>query len=104
MRASEQTALPIVATFSQGVHMKKLFIIAAFAFVVSLAASSAMGRGDTRNDPNQQQGQQQDQQQREKWQRDQWQKEQDQHNQRHEQTQTYDVWLRGHSHDYDNRR
>ena len=84
--------------------MKKLFIIAAFAFVVSLAASSAMGRGELRNDPNQRQDQHQQDQQREKWQRDQWQKEQNQHNQRHEQTQTYDLWLQGHSHDYDNRR
>lgn len=82
--------------------MKKLLIIPAFAFVVSLAAGSALGRGEVRVDTNQHQGQQQDQQ-REKWQRDQWQKEQDQHNQRHEQTQTYEIWLRSHSHDYDNR-
>ena len=82
--------------------MKKLLIIAAFALVVSLATSFAMGRPEVRNGPNQQQGQQQDQQ-REKWQRDQWQKEQDQHNTRHEPTQTYDKWLEHHSHDYDNR-
>jgi hypothetical protein len=82
--------------------MKKLLIIAAFTLVVSLAASSAMGRPEVRNGPNQQQSQQQDQA-REKWQRDQWQKEQDQHNQRHEPTQAYDKWLEHHSHDYDNR-
>jgi hypothetical protein len=85
--------------------MKKLVMMAAFALVISLAATSALGRTEIKIEPNQRQsqGQQQDQQ-REKWQRDQWQKQQDQHHQRHEQTQTYDVWVKQHPHDYDNRR
>ena len=76
----------------------------AFAFVISLAAASALGRTEIIIDPNQRQGQQHQDQEREKWQRDRWQREQGQHNQRHEQTQTYDLWLQQHSHDYDNRR
>jgi len=89
--------------------MKKLLIIAAFAFVVSLATGSAFGRGEVRvrvdsQQDQQRQEQQRQDQQREQWQRDQWQKEQNQHNQRHEQSQTYDIWVQGHSHDYDNRR
>ena len=83
--------------------MKRLFIIAAFAIVVSIATSSAFGRGEARVRVDPQQDQQRQGQQREQWQRDQWQKEQDQHNQRHEQTQTYDFWLQRHSRDYDNR-
>ena len=89
--------------------MKKLVIIAAFAFVVSLATSSAFGRGEVRvrvdsQQDQQRQEQQRQEQQREQWQRDQWQKEQGRHNQRHEQTQTYNFWLQIHSRDYDNRR
>ena len=51
----------------------------------SFATSSAFGQGEVRVDP------QQDRQ------REQWQKEQDHHNERHEQTQTYDIWVRGYS-------
>ena len=83
--------------------MKKLLVIAAFAFVVSLATSSAFGRAEIRIDPNQRQDQHQQDQQREAWQRNQWQKEQDQHNQRHERTQGYDEWVQQHQHDYENR-
>jgi hypothetical protein len=98
-RAAARSSLEISCSFVQEVKMKKLFIIAAFAFVVSLATSSAFGRGEVRI----QVVSQQDQQNREQWQRDRWQKEQYRHNQRHEQSQSYEIWLLMHRQDYDNR-
>lgn len=87
--------------------MKKLFLFAAFASVLGLAASSGLAWGDVRFDLNQRQDRQrQDQQrqdQRDRWQRDQWQREQHQRDLRHERRQGYDIWLGRHLHDYDRR-
>jgi hypothetical protein len=100
--------------------MKKLIGVAAFAFILSLAASFGMGRIEISSRPNYDQQRDQQwrqsqlnqqraeqyraQQQRDRWQRDQWQREQVRHNQRHERSWTYELWLPRHQHDYDNRR
>jgi len=106
--------------------MKKLLIIAAFAGAVSLTASFGSGQieissrstHDERRE-NQWMQQQRAQQQREeqqraqlqseqwekdRWQRAQWQRDQQQRNRRHEQQQSYEVWVRFHQSDFDNRR
>jgi hypothetical protein len=83
--------------------MKKLFLFAAFTFVLGLAANSGLAWGDVSIDLIQRQDQQR-QHQRDRWQRDQWQMEQHRRVQRHEQLQRYDLWLGLHLHDYDNRR
>ena len=122
--------------------MKKLFIIAAFGLVVSLAAGSASAVWEVRVRPNQAQLDQQryqqqqeqqryqqqrdqqwvqaqenqrvqnrrteqlrvEQQQRVQWQRNQWQVEQRRRHLRHQQEQSYEVWLEFHMNDYGNRR
>jgi hypothetical protein len=102
--------------------MKKLIVIGAFALVVALAASSALGRGELRvqltptydqqryqQQRDQQWQQSQDnqrraQQQRDDWQRIRWQRDQQLRNQRHQRGMTYELWLRDHRYDYDNRR
>jgi hypothetical protein len=99
--------------------MKKLFIVAAFVTAASISASFGLGTVEIRTRPvpvqqrdqqliysqNQQMQQQQmENQRRDQWQRNQWQAEQQRMMQRHEQSQSYDWWLRHHQRDYDNRR
>jgi hypothetical protein len=83
--------------------MKKLFLFAAFTFVLGLAANSGLAWGDVRIDLFQYQDQQRHDQ-RDRWQRDQWQREQHRRYQHHQRQQGYDLWLGLHSRDYDNRR
>lgn len=93
--------------------MKKLLFIAAFAAVVSLAASFGSGRIEIRTRPvydqnrdqqwmQSQQNQRMERERRDQWQRDQWEREQYRRNQRHERPQNYEIWLRLHVRDYDN--
>jgi hypothetical protein len=72
--------------------MKKLLIIAAFAGALSLTASFGSGRIEIRSRPTYDAR------------RAQQQREQQQRNRRHEQPQNYEVWVRFHQRDYDNRR
>jgi hypothetical protein len=90
--------------------MKKLFIIAAFVVAASLTASFGLGRIEIRARPvsDQQYSNSQyreiEQQRRYAWQRDRWEGEQQRRAQRHQQSESYEWWLRTHSRDYDNRR
>jgi hypothetical protein len=110
--------------------MKRILVIAAFAVAISLPATFGSGRFEIRAQPvydqqrydqqrdqqwrqaqdNQRQRledqrlqQQRDRQQREDWQRAQWQRDRQQRNSRHMRLITYEFWLQGHQHDYDNR-
>ena len=94
--------------------MKKLLLIAAFALAVSIPASFGTARIELFNRPydqhrdqqwlQSQQNQQREDQRRAEWQREQWQLDQRQRHDRHQASQDYDIWLRVHQRDYDNRR
>lgn len=104
--------------------MKKLFVVAAFAAVLSIPASFGSGRIELRPYPvydqptarqrdyqwqvsqqaQERRRQDLERQRRDQWQRDQWQMEQQRRNHRHERWQSYELWLGMHHRDYDNRR
>jgi hypothetical protein len=103
--------------------MKKLLIIAAFAFAVSLAASFGAGQvkltiwpTDDRRDQqwtqsshSQERGQmqrarwQREQFQREQWQRERWQRDEQVRRERHQQPRNYNFWFTIHRTDWENR-
>jgi hypothetical protein len=105
-------------------QMKKIMMIAAVAFLVSVTASfgDAMFRftiwptHDQRNERWMQSQRDQDRQQqerqrlvwerdqRDRWQRDRWQNEQQMRRDRHQRSYSYNVWVRRHPNDWNNRR
>jgi hypothetical protein len=95
--------------------MKKIFMITTFAIAVSVAASFGTAQIEVRTRPTYdqqrdqqwvqtQRNQEREQQQRDEWQRAQWQQDERQRHNRHQQSQDYNMWMRWHGHDYDNRR
>jgi hypothetical protein len=95
-------------------NMKKMLLFAAFVLAVSVSASFGTAQIELIHRPydqhrdqqwqQSQQNQQREDQRRADWQREQWQLQQRQRHDRHQEWQDYDMWLRLHGHDYDNRR
>lgn len=92
--------------------MKKLLFIATLVMAMSATASFGFGRLEISNRSRVDQqradqervNQQKIDQKRTDWQRTQWQNDMMQRGNRHERSQTYEMWMQDHQHDYDKRR